>query len=89
MWFWQADKIHVTVKNDELITWKLILKENQTYMMHNFKVVNNERQYKVCLHPYTLVFTCVTAVIEQEMDYIPLKSFEFVNFADIISETYH
>ncbi|RZB51864.1 hypothetical protein D0Y65_048335 [Glycine soja] len=81
-------KIHVLIRKKELKTWKLTLKENNTYMMYNFKIVNNEGQYKLCLHPYKLIFICVTVVIEQDLPNISLKAYEFINFADIFARTY-
>ena len=57
-------------------------------MMHNFKIFNNEGQYKLCLHPYKLIFTGVTIVIEVDLPNIPLKAYEFVNFVDILARTY-
>jgi len=57
-------------------------------MMHNFKIVNNEGQYKLCLHPYKLIFICVTVVIEQDLPNISLKAYEFINFTDILARTY-
>ncbi|KAH1222036.1 hypothetical protein GmHk_12G035303 [Glycine max] len=33
------------------------LKENFTYAMHNFRVIKNDGQYKVCDHAYKLAFT--------------------------------
>ena len=86
--FLQVDKIHVLIRKEELKTWKLTLKENNTYMMHNFKIFNNEGQYKLCLHPYKLIFTGVTIVIEVDLPNIPLKAYEFVNFVDILARTY-
>ena len=38
----QGDQIHAICKRDQLKYWKPILKENCTYMMHNFKVIKND-----------------------------------------------
>ncbi|KAL5133228.1 Dirigent protein 3 [Glycine soja] len=37
-----GDKIHVVCKQDQLKSWKADLKENSTYVMHNFKVLKND-----------------------------------------------
>ncbi|KAL2605860.1 hypothetical protein AAZV13_09G151400 [Glycine max] len=37
-----GDQIHVICKRDQLKYWKPILKDNCTYMMHNFKVIKND-----------------------------------------------
>ncbi|KAG5098236.1 hypothetical protein JHK82_048090 [Glycine max] len=42
-----GDKIHVVCKQEQLKTWKMDLKECCTYVMHNFRVSQNDGQYKV------------------------------------------
>ncbi|XP_006586434.1 uncharacterized protein [Glycine max] len=37
-----GDEIHVVCKQDQLKSWKADLKENLTYVMHNFKVMKND-----------------------------------------------
>ena len=59
----QGDQIHAVCKRDQLKSWKPILKENCTYMMHNFKVVKNDGQYRICAHPHKLIFIGVTVII--------------------------
>ena len=86
--FSHTDKIHVLIRKDELNTWKLTLNENNSYMMHNFKIVNNEGQYKLCLHPYKLIFTDASILIEQDLPNIPLKAYDFIIFVDILAGTY-
>ncbi|KAH1060947.1 hypothetical protein GYH30_004436 [Glycine max] len=56
----QGDQIHVVCKANQLKSWKAYLKENSTYVMHNFKVVKNDGQFRVCEHQYKLVFIGVT-----------------------------
>ncbi|RZC25841.1 hypothetical protein D0Y65_004504 [Glycine soja] len=82
------DIIHVLIRKKELKTWKSTLKENNTYMTHNFKIINNKGQYKICLHPYKLIFNDVTVVIEKDLPNIPLKAYDFINFVDICGGTY-
>ena len=60
----QGDQIHAICKVDQLKSWKADLKENSTYVMHNFKVVKNDGQFRVCEHEYKLVFIGVTVVRE-------------------------
>ncbi|KAG4399501.1 hypothetical protein GLYMA_08G243951v4 [Glycine max] len=47
-----GDEIHVVCKQDQLKSWKMDLKENCTYVMHNFKVIKNDGQYRVRDHQY-------------------------------------
>ncbi|KAG5059374.1 hypothetical protein JHK85_000402 [Glycine max] len=46
----EGDQIHAICKSDHLKSWKADLKENCTYAMHNFKVVKNDGQFRVCEH---------------------------------------
>ncbi|XP_028188336.1 uncharacterized protein LOC114374831 [Glycine soja] len=80
-----GDQIHVVCKRDQLKSWKLDLKENCTYVMHNFKVIKNDGQYRVCDHPYKLVFTGVTVVRQTDLDNVPFKKYNFTQFANIIA----
>ncbi|KAG4947369.1 hypothetical protein JHK87_043376 [Glycine soja] len=41
----EGDQIHAICKSDHLKSWKADLKENCTYVMHNFKVVKNDGSY--------------------------------------------
>ena len=72
-------------KRDQLKSWKSILKENCTYMMHNFKVVKNDGQYRVCVHPYKLVFTGVTILRQTNLGNVPLRIHNFIQFINIIA----
>ena len=72
-------------KQDQLKSWKSMLKENCTYMMHNFKVVKNDGQCRVYVHQYKLVFTGVTIVRQTDLGDAPLRMHNFIQFNDIIS----
>ena len=80
----QGDEIHVVCKQDQLKTWKMDLKENCTYVMHNFRVNKNDGQYRVCDHAYKLTFIGVTVVRQCELDGLPFKKYRFVEFCDVI-----
>ncbi|XP_028236692.1 uncharacterized protein LOC114416011 [Glycine soja] len=80
-----GDQIHVVCKQDQLKAWKMDLKEGCTYVMHNFRVTKNDRQYIVCDHPYKLIFIGVTVVRQCELDGLPLKKYRFVDFSDVIA----
>jgi len=53
------------------------LKENFTYAMHNFRVIKNDGQYKVCDHAYKLAFTGAIVARQCELDGLPLKKYKF------------
>ena len=71
-------------KADQLKSWKADLKENSTYVMHNFKVVKNDGQFRVCEHEYKLVFIGVTVVKEADLHQLPFKEFRFVEFGNVV-----
>ncbi|KAG4906516.1 hypothetical protein JHK82_055159 [Glycine max] len=79
-----GDEIYVVCKADQLKSWKADLKENSTYVMHNFKVMKNDGQFRVCEHQYKLVFIGVTVVGQSNLDDLPFKEFRFVEFSNII-----
>ncbi|KAH1257646.1 hypothetical protein GmHk_03G007577 [Glycine max] len=60
------------------------LKENCTYVMHNFKVLKNNGQYRVCDHQFKLVFIGVTVVRECVLGDIPFRKYRFARFADVV-----
>lgn len=81
----QGDQIHAICKSDHLKSWKADLKENCTYVMHNFKVVKNDGQFRVCEHEYKLFFIGVTVVREADLHELPFKEFRFVEFANVVA----
>jgi len=80
----QGDQIHVVCKANQLKSWKADLKENSTYVMHNFKVVKNDGQFRVCEHEYKLVFIGVTIVRKADLHELPFKEFRFVEFGNVV-----
>ena len=81
----QGDQIHVVCKANQLKSWKAYLKENSTYVMHNFKVVKNDGQFRVCEHEYKLVFIGVIVVREAYLHELPFKEFRFVEFGNVVA----
>ncbi|KAG5068404.1 hypothetical protein JHK85_000781 [Glycine max] len=81
----EGDQIHAICKSDHLKSWKADLKENCTYVMHNFKVVKNDGQFRVCEHEYKLFFIGVTVVREADLHELPFKEFRFVEFANVVA----
>ncbi|KAL5159611.1 hypothetical protein HKD37_15G043904 [Glycine soja] len=73
----EGDQIHAICKSDHLKSWKADLKENCTYVMHNFKVVKNDGQFRVCEHEYKLFFIGVTKLICMNC---LLRNFDLLNF---------
>ncbi|KAL2976650.1 hypothetical protein AAZX31_13G021100 [Glycine max] len=58
--------------------------ENCTYVMHNFKVMKNDGQFKVCDHQYKLAFTGVTIIRQSDLEDLPFKKYKFVEFTNVI-----
>jgi len=54
--FFQGDMIPTMVKKEDLCLWEEKVVEGQTYIMHNFKILKNQGQFRVCEHPYKLLF---------------------------------
>ena len=67
------------------MSWKADLKENSTYVMHNFKVIKNDGQFRVCQHQYKLVFAGVIVTRQSNLDDLPFKEFRFVEFSNILT----
>uniref|UniRef100_A0A0R0IFD0 DUF223 domain-containing protein n=1 Tax=Glycine max TaxID=3847 RepID=A0A0R0IFD0_SOYBN len=80
-----GDEIHVVCKQDQLKFWKVDLKENLTYVMHNCKVMKNDGQFRICDHEYKLSFTGVTVVRKSDMEHLPFRKFKFVDFSTVIA----
>ncbi|CAH9094303.1 unnamed protein product [Cuscuta europaea] len=78
-------KIQAVARNAEVLTWKSKLKENETYVMQNFKVLCNEGQFKACDHPFKLQFTSCTTLKHQELPDIPKDYYSFKKFSEILS----
>ncbi|KAH1249893.1 hypothetical protein GmHk_05G013164 [Glycine max] len=79
-----GDQIHLVCKQDQLKRWKMDLKEDCTYVMHNFKVNKNDGHYRVCDHPYKLAFIGVMIVRQWQLDKLPFKNYRFADFPDVI-----
>ncbi|KAH1154153.1 hypothetical protein GYH30_049690 [Glycine max] len=61
------------------------LKENCTYVMHNFKVLKNNGQYRVCDHQFKLVFIGVAVVRQCVLNDLPFRKYKFAGFADVVA----
>ncbi|KAG5051931.1 hypothetical protein JHK87_004129 [Glycine soja] len=81
----EGDQIHAVCKLDQLKSWKANFKENSTYVMHNFKVVKNDGQFRVCEHVYKLFFIGVTVIREADLHELPFKEFRFVEFGNVVA----
>ncbi|KAG5023094.1 hypothetical protein JHK82_018999 [Glycine max] len=80
-----GDTIHVVCKQDQLKSWKADLIENYTYVMHNFKVMKNDDQFRICDHQYKLVFTGVTVLRQSNLEDLPFKKYQFADFTNIVA----
>ena len=58
----QGDVIPAMIKKEDISMWEDKLKEGESYIMHNFKILNNRAQYRVCEHPFRLLFIRATSV---------------------------
>ena len=64
------------------------MKENSTYVMHNFKVLKNDGEFRVCDHRYKLAFTRVTVVRQSDLNSLPFRKFKFADFSNVIASDF-
>ncbi|XP_027915952.1 uncharacterized protein LOC114175379 [Vigna unguiculata] len=84
----KGDVIPAMIKKEDISTWEDKLKEGESYIMHNFKILNNRAQYRVCDHPFKLLFIGATFVRRQPIASIPTKVWKFKSIKDIIDGNY-
>lgn len=84
----QNDMIQLTVPYEEVAKWKEILKENSTYTMLNFKVLKNDVVVKASTHPFRLAVSRATIIKPVDFPAIPLASFRFKDFGEILVGNY-
>jgi len=53
------------IKKEDMGVWEDKLKEGESYIMHNFKLLKNRAQYRVCEHPFKLLFIGATSIRPQ------------------------
>ena len=62
--------------------------EGETYIIHNFKILKNEGQYRVCEHPFKLLFIVVTSVKPQLIAQVLMKVFSFQSIKAILARNF-
>jgi len=65
--------------------WDGKLKEGDTNILHNLKIVKNDGQYRVCEHPFKLLFIGATFVRPQPIANVPNKFYHFQSIKEIIA----
>ncbi|WVY95059.1 hypothetical protein V8G54_034147 [Vigna mungo] len=85
----RGDLISAVVKKEDLVVWESRLVKNETYVMHNFKILKNQPQYRVCDHDYKLIFIGATIVKVQPLPNIPMKLFNFKSIKQIKDGDFH
>ncbi|KAG4951814.1 hypothetical protein JHK85_045681 [Glycine max] len=81
----KTEQAEMVVVDSDLKSRKADLKENLTYVMHNFKVIKNDGKFRVCDHEYKLCFNGVTVVRQCDMEQLPFRKFRFVAFSSVIA----
>jgi len=76
------------IKKEDMGVWEDKLKEGESYIMHNFKLSKNRAQYRVCEHPFKLLFIGATSIRPQPIASIPRKLWKFKSIKDIIDGKY-
>ncbi|XP_027905891.1 replication protein A 70 kDa DNA-binding subunit C-like [Vigna unguiculata] len=84
----KGDVIVAMIKKEDMGVWEEKLKEGESYIMHNFKLLKNRAQYRVCEHPFMLLFIGATSIRPQPIASIPRKLWKFKSIKDIIDGKY-
>ncbi|WJX68256.1 hypothetical protein P8452_52644 [Trifolium repens] len=84
----KGDTIQVTIANNDIQTWKPKLSVGKTYQMNNFRVFDNDSDYKMTTHKFRLTLVGATKIEEAEIPDIPLTHFNFKDFAEIHAGKY-
>ncbi|WJX82879.1 hypothetical protein P8452_65588 [Trifolium repens] len=83
-----GETIQDIIHGDDLLKWKELMKEGSTYFMRNFRVSDNDFQYKMSEHKCKLTFVGATKVDELDVPEIPPNVFKFKDFAEIKKGNY-
>ncbi|KAK2352860.1 hypothetical protein QL285_090565 [Trifolium repens] len=84
----KGDTIQVTVMNNDIGAWKPKLAIGKTYKMNNFRVFDNDSDYKMTTHKYRLTLVGATKIEEALIPDIPLTNFNFKDFSEIHAGKY-
>jgi hypothetical protein len=74
--------------NNDIQCWKPKLNVGKTYQMNNFRVFDNDSDYKMTTHKFRLTLVGATMIEEAEIPDIPLTNFNFKDFAEIHAGKY-
>jgi hypothetical protein len=74
--------------NNDIVEWKPKLSEGKTYQMSNFRVFDNDTDYKMCTYQFRLTLVGGTKIEEAVMPDIPATKFNFKDFSEIQSGKY-
>ncbi|KAJ4907162.1 hypothetical protein Rs2_10820 [Raphanus sativus] len=80
-----GDKIHGSVKKDEVAQYEGLIGEGESKLMANFIVTQSCGQYRTTPHPYKIVFLPTTKVKNCEDLPRNLTGFNPVNYKDLMS----
>ncbi|AES62030.1 uncharacterized protein [Medicago truncatula] len=81
----KGDKIQAIIVKDDIAKWGSILIEQKTYVMQNFKVLNNDLQIKLCDHPCKIIIHGRSVIYEHPFPDIPLTKVEFKTFSQVLT----
>ncbi|KAK2411014.1 replication protein A 70 kDa DNA-binding subunit B [Trifolium repens] len=84
----KGDTIQVTVMNNDIGAWKPKLAVGKTYQMNNFRVFDNDSDYKMTTHKYRLTLVGAKKIEEALIPDIPPTKFNFKDFSEIHSGKY-
>jgi hypothetical protein len=74
--------------NNDIGAWKPILAVGKTYQMNNFRVFDNDGDYKMTTHKYRLTLVGATKIEEALIPDILPTNFNFKDFSEIHAGKY-
>ncbi|KAL9167002.1 hypothetical protein ABFS82_05G067700 [Erythranthe guttata] len=81
----KGDKIHASIKRNHLKKFELIVNEGNTYIFQNFMVAPSDPRFRSTRHTHKIVFISTTRVTDFLAENIPVVTFNFTDFRDIIN----
>ncbi|KAL7120563.1 hypothetical protein ACP275_02G129200 [Erythranthe tilingii] len=82
----KGDKIHASIKRNPLKKFELIVNEGNTYIFQNFMAAPSDPKFRSTRHTHKIVFISTTRVTDFLAENIPVVTFNFTDFHDIIND---
>ncbi|KAK2410307.1 hypothetical protein QL285_045678 [Trifolium repens] len=84
-----CDRIQIVMPAAYVRSFSYKLIENQTYILNNFKVEENDLLSRACQHPLKLIWFDGTFISDEGVPPIPERRFFFKDFGEILGRNWH